>query len=260
MARQLITADRTAVSSKSCIHCNSSFERNPQYSASQWERARFCSIRCGAQHHALRNTERNAEIVVALRRGETHEKIAARYGVTGPSVCRIAKAYGIRRPSRRGILLTPERLREVLSYDKVAGDFTRLATGERLGRVGLCRGYVHIRVDGRSYKAHRLAWFHVYGRWPDGDIDHINGDRGDNRIANLREATRSQNNANKAASPKNRSGFKGVNYAPHVKLWRARIGVDGRSIHLGHFKTREEANAAYAVAAREHFGEFGRGA
>ena len=92
--------------------------------------------------------------------------------------------------------------------------------------------------------AHRLAWFYVYGAWPNGDLDHINGDKLDNRIANLREATRKQNMQNVRQHKHNTSGVKGVAWHSQRNKWRAYIFVDYRQIHLGLFDTKEAAAAA----------------
>jgi hypothetical protein len=95
------------------------------------------------------------------------------------------------------------------------------------------------------------------GRWPYGELDHINGEKADNRFANLREATHSQNCHNIRRRPKtNTTGFKGVTYFARCRTFRAKIHVDGRYLSLGYFATAEEAHAAYCAAATEHFGEF----
>ena len=95
-------------------------------------------------------------------------------------------------------MLTQERLKELLEYDPETGFFTRLigrsGPRARSGDVAGCdngQGYIRIYVDGRPYKGHRLAWFYVHGAWPR-EIDHINGDKSDNKLANLRPATRSR--------------------------------------------------------------------
>lgn len=147
--------------------------------------------------------------------------------------------------------LTVARLREYLHYDSDAGTFTRHADGKvlpgsRAGRGGrrqLC-------IDGRMYYVHRLAWLYVYGRWPDRMIDHVNGDVDDNRLVNLREATSSENAQNKRLTSQNKSGFCGVAFDDRKgsKNWRARIMLDGRSVSLGYFYTREEAAQAYRAA------------
>jgi hypothetical protein len=160
-------------------------------------------------------------------------------------------------------VITAERLRELLAYDPTSGGFAwRVDRGglAKAGQIAGSRngiGYVNIRVDGRDYSAHRLAWLHVTGAWPAGQIDHINGVRDDNRIANLREATNAQNQWNRAHQG-SVSGFKGVKWCKIQRKWRAELRKDGRKIHLGRFATVEEAHAAYCAAADEHFGEFAR--
>lgn len=99
-------------------------------------------------------------------------------------------------------------------------------------------------------RAHRVAWAIVHGQWPATDIDHINGDRADNRLANLRPATRSQNCANSNAA-RGVSGLRGVTYHRQCKKWAAQTQAGGRTKrHLGLFDTREEAFAAYVMAVR----------
>lgn len=163
---------------------------------------------------------------------------------------------------------TLDRLRELLDYDLDTGIFRwRLRRGPATaGAVAgaLMRrpsGAAHrvIRIDGRLYYAHRLAWMHTYGVWPTEDIDHINSDGTDNRLGNLRLASRSENSTNKGVQRNNRSGRKGVSWHARAGRWQACIGVNGRTICLGLFNSVEEAHAAYMRAATEHFGEFARG-
>lgn len=151
-------------------------------------------------------------------------------------------------------------IRSYLSYDPDSGDFvwlkptsnmSRYRAGDRAGCVGP-DGYCSIRYFGKRYQAHRLAWFIVHGLWPD-LIDHINGEKADNRIANLRLATKSQNAGNMRA----RSSLgKGVRRAG--AKFMASVKCDGKNYYLGVYETPEEAHEAYCVAAREVFGEFAR--
>jgi hypothetical protein len=155
--------------------------------------------------------------------------------------------------------LTHERLLELLAYDPVTGIFTRLTKSGRWQAGDVCgwkngNGYIRIELEGGRYFAHRLAWFYCFRRWPEHYLDHKNGDRADNRIANLREANQSQNMGN--ADHKN--GRKGTTYRPATGRWIAQIGCNRRHVYLGSFKTREEAHRAYAVAAEKLFGEFAR--
>ena len=147
--------------------------------------------------------------------------------------------------------LTHSRLLEALDYNPETGIFTR-SRGKRMVGSDHTNGYLQIRVDYNRYLAHRLAWFYVYGDWPVMDIDHVNRNRKDNRIANLRLATRKQNNANRPGVAK--SGFKGVVQTKYG--FRAAISIDNSFKSLGTHKTAEEAHAAYCRAAQELFGEY----
>ena len=137
---------------------------------------------------------------------------------------------------------TPAMLRELLDYSPDTGIFVwRVSIGAaRAGTVAgtSCRGYCRIMVFGKRYSAHRLAWLFVHGEWPKLQIDHINGKRSDNRIANLREATNAENGQNQLGRGVSRSG----------KRWEARIRLGGPQIRLGSFDTQEEAHAAYLAA------------
>lgn len=117
-------------------------------------------------------------------------------------------------------------------------------------------GYLRICVGGRAYYAHRVAWMLVTGEWPDGPIDHANGDRADNRWSNLRMASPAQNNANARLSRRNTLGAKGV--ARVGCKFKAQIAVGGKRLYLGLHPTLESASAAYQLAASEHYGEFAR--
>lgn len=155
-------------------------------------------------------------------------------------------------------MITAQELRERLDYDPVSGVFrwktsasNRIRVGSTAGCINTI-GYCQIYIGSKPYLAHRLAWLHVFGAWPDGVIDHINGNRSDNRICNLREATRAQNNANARVRSDNTSGLKGV--SPLHGRWAAQAG----GVYLGLFDTPEEAHAAYVAAAKERFGNFAR--
>lgn len=160
--------------------------------------------------------------------------------------------------------LTQKRLKRWLDYDPDTGVFIRkqLSDGRvPWGKTGYDkgRGYTHLRVEGVPYSAHRLAWLWVYGRLPDKQLDHTNGVKSDNRIANLRLATNHQNGANHKRSKKNTSGFIGVHYHPQlVNRWVARIRVNRRTIALGYHATPQMAGRAYDRAAKKYFGEFAR--
>lgn len=155
--------------------------------------------------------------------------------------------------------LTAARLRELLSYDPSTGEFRFKATrpGHPAGAVAGWNaetGYHKHEIGDRAYFGHRLAWLHVYGHWPLGDIDHINGNRMDNRIANLREATPATNNQNlRKARVTNSTGLLGVDERKHrkTKRFRAKICVEQKLIHIGYFETAQEAHDAYLAKKRE---------
>lgn len=162
-------------------------------------------------------------------------------------------------------MLTADEVRRELRYDPETGQFWRLTGGIRwqgkLAGTVHVRGRNYVRVNNKKYLAHRLAWLYVHGKWPNGYLDHKNGDPLDNRIENLRECTPKTNCYNRRRFVTNRSGFKGVVYkGPRLKLrpWVANININGKQTYLGVFATAEEAHAAYCAAAREHFGEFAR--
>lgn len=163
-----------------------------------------------------------------------------------------------------GLTLDAATLRKLLDYDQDTGEFTWRVSRGRMAKVGAkagCvkrNGYIQIRIGGRDFFAHRLAWLHAKGIWPPHDTDHINGERNDNRIANLRLATRSQNQANRGAQANNTSGAKGVCWHKGIHKWVAHVRVGGEKKHLGTFVRRDEAEAAYQVAAILHFGPFAR--
>ena len=115
-----------------------------------------------------------------------------------------------------------------------------------------CRGYRRGRVLGDSYLAHRIAWAVYHGWWPEYEVDHINRNRSDNRIKNLREATRTENTRNKTIQLNNKSGFCGVRFHKKDKKWTASIGVHRKLIHLGNFTDIEDAIVARKSAEIEH--------
>jgi citrate synthase len=127
------------------------------------------------------------------------------------------------------------------------------------------RGYLRacLTYEGREIEilAQRAAWVLMTGEYPADQVDHKNTNTADNRWCNLREATQSQNNRNRSASPSATSGLKGaVPCSVQPGKWRSSIWVDGKSVHLGRFASAEAAHAAYAAAARKHYGEFARAA
>jgi hypothetical protein len=165
---------------------------------------------------------------------------------------------------RRVPNLAHKRLKELLFYDPETGLFTRLVRTSNNIKIGdvagtkLNTGYISISIDGQYCLAHRLAWFYINGAWPKDQIDHINLDRADNRIANLREASNGQNMANGSKRADNKSGAKGVCWCPKRKKWRASLQLNSKHVYLGRYSTLEEAAAAYRKAATEYRGEYAR--
>lgn len=163
--------------------------------------------------------------------------------------------------------LTARRLRQLLDYDQETGEFVRKVAvsnntkaGDIAGSQDPSDGYVRIRVDLVSYKAHRLAWLWMTGEWPVGDLDHRDLNRANYAWSNLREATESQNVANSPKRRDNKSGWKGVHWSKQCGRWRADIGVKGKREYLGLYDCPAAAHFAYLSAAAKAFGEFARAA
>ena len=161
-------------------------------------------------------------------------------------------------------MITQSRLKEVLSYDKDTGIFIwikptsrRVTKNSKAGVINASK-YVAISIDKKRYAAHRLAWLYVYGKFPDNNIDHIDGNPSNNSIVNLREATQQQNLYNTKKPVTNTSGYKGVHFHKGTKKWRAVVSVNNYPKHLGLFKTLEEAHIAYETWCIQHRGEFTR--
>lgn len=154
-------------------------------------------------------------------------------------------------------LLTIERARELLAYDPQTGILTwRIAIGSAVKGAAAGRknrdGYLQIGLARRTYSVHRLAWFLAYGSWPSALIDHKNGVRSDNRLDNLRLATKSLNGQNKRVAMRHgKSGFLGVTWHKGVSRWQAQIALNGVSHYLGLFDSAEAAHAAYLTKKRE---------
>ena len=160
-------------------------------------------------------------------------------------------------------MLTAERLREVLHYDPETGEWRWLISTNRKIRIGskagsIGNGYEVIVFNRKLYKSHRLAWLYMTGEWPRCHIDHADMDRSNNKWSNLRQATITQNNANRHAQKNNRAGLKGVYYHKANRKYCAQTNVGGVQRYLGIFITKEEAHNAYVNAARVEFGDYFR--
>lgn len=134
-----------------------------------------------------------------------------------------------------------------VSYDPDTGVFISTITGRHIGSKDR-HGYLRFCFNGRSVGAHRLAWRIVHGRDPDGEIDHLNGDPSDNRIANLRVADRSGQMQNAKTPSTNTSGYRGVSWCAYKKKWRAQLWKDQKNYKLGWFDSPIEAHQAYLKA------------
>jgi hypothetical protein len=154
--------------------------------------------------------------------------------------------------------LSRDRLVAALRYDPETGAFLRLS-GEVAGTL-TSNGYREVHVDGRRYYEHRLAWLYIYGRLPQTTIDHINGDRSDNRLSNLREANLFEQARNTKVPKTNTSGIKGVSWDHARKKWYAYINYEGRMISLGRHDALEDAARARSRAEARLFGDFARAA
>jgi len=154
-------------------------------------------------------------------------------------------------------MTTQERLKELYEYNPETGEFVS-KLGQKQWAAGRSVGskkskYVMVYVDGKKYRAHRLAWLYMTGNWPTDQIDHMNGNKHDNRFTNLRNATAAQNSQNIwSVRADNASGFKGVAWRERNKKWHATIRLGGRAKHLGYFETASAAHAAYVSAKQQH--------
>lgn len=151
--------------------------------------------------------------------------------------------------------LTVRRVRELLEYDPRSGRMTnRINRGRvKAGAVAgsIANGYRQIGIDGETHYAHRLAWLISTGEWPAGEIDHRDGNRSNNALSNLREASKSSNMQNlRGPRVDSGSGLLGVSLCKQTGRWRATIRVNGRQKSLGRFSSKDEAGAAYLEAKR----------
>ena len=179
--------------------------------------------------------------------------------------------------------ITPEEVRKLLRYDPETGQLfwrprepsmfspTAKRTAEHVCANWNARyanklaftarsvaGYKTGSIFNRNYYAHRVAWAIIHGSWPECEIDHINGDPSDNRLSNIRSASRAQNERNKGFRKNNTSGFQGVSLHSQMNKWVASITVDRVQKYLGVFDTAAEAHEAYRSAAKQFHQEYVR--
>ncbi len=158
-----------------------------------------------------------------------------------------------------------ETLKEYINYDKDSGILTWKKIYKHRKRFGSAvnvypdkAGYLVFVFNNKNYKTHRVAWFLYYGKWPN-QIDHINGNKKDNRVINLRNVTHTVNNFNKKLRSNNTSKKTGINWCCRYKKWRARINVKGVTYFLGYFNLKKEAVRVRLDAEIKYYGEYCRG-
>ena len=156
-------------------------------------------------------------------------------------------------------MISQAKLKDLISYNPDTGILTwikptnsRIKIGQEAGKVDN-QDYRRVRIEGKDYRSHRLAWLYMTGSFPKGQLDHINGVRDDNRFVNLREVSHTDNHRNKKLYSNNEtSGYTGVSYCIHKASYRAQIKVLGRTVHLGYFDDMDKAVEARKLAEIEH--------
>ena len=152
-------------------------------------------------------------------------------------------------------MMTHERLLELVFYDPKTGLFYKRPNYDK--SVGYkVNGYLQIKLDGKSYYSHRIAWFYINKVMPDKNIDHIDCNKSNNIYSNLRIADKSQNGQNRGMPFNNTSGYKGVVWHKQHKRWMAQIMDKGKYKYLGYYKTEKEAYEAYCAAAKSMHNTF----
>lgn len=172
-------------------------------------------------------------------------------------------------------MITGDIVRSLLDYDPVSGvlvwksregsdrgthSWNAKHAGKRAGGSRGVYGYRGVKILGKVYMEHRVIWLFVNDEWPKIDIDHINGDSEDNRLENLRVATRTQNIQNQKCRMDNLAGLKGIQWRSDMKKYHVRITVNGIRRTVGWYVDPNEAHAAYCREAGVSFGEFARAA
>jgi hypothetical protein len=161
-------------------------------------------------------------------------------------------------PRGGAVAVSESQMLDVLRYDAASGLFYQAKSrrGVRAGDVAGCTRsdrYVIVRVLGKTHYAHRLAWFFTHGRWPSADVDHIDGDPSNNRIANLRDVSRAVNLQNQRRPHRSNksSGQLGVSFDKQTGRWSAKVSVGNRTVNLGRHDSPDAAHAAYLIAKRD---------
>lgn len=159
-------------------------------------------------------------------------------------------------------MITQEELKLNLTYDPERGSFThnRTVNQVKIGSIAGTKdtkGYIQIRINGKKYLAHRLAWLYMTGEFPKLIIDHINGVKDFNIFSNLREATCQQNSINSKVKSNSLSGIKGISLTKNG-TYRITMRIDRKQIYIGTFKDLEFAQLVYGEAQSKYHGEFAR--
>lgn len=143
--------------------------------------------------------------------------------------------------------LAQDLVRELFDYNEATGELIwkvstaiRIKIGDVAGSLNKISGYYQVMINNKNYRLHRIIWLWQYGYTPT-TLDHIDRDRTNNKIENLREVTVSENNQNKSLSSNNTSGYKGVNWDKREGKWRAKIQLNNKMKHLGYFDNLQDA-------------------
>lgn len=155
--------------------------------------------------------------------------------------------------------LLQKDLKSIFEYDPLTGILrwkngrSNMVKGSIAGCVS-CAGYKSITIDSKTYRLHRVIWIFMFGHIPEGFyIDHINGNKIDNRLENLRLVTNSQNQQNRPAPKNSSSGYRGVTWHKQAGKWMARICCNNQRKTIGFFDTSEAAYEAYKEEAKKNF-------
>lgn len=157
-----------------------------------------------------------------------------------------------------------EEIKKILNYDLITGEFTwaikrkGCKKGNTAGALNKTIGYRYLCINYKKYLAHRVAWAYVHGEFPKNEIDHIDGNKQNNAISNLREATRVENTWNTKISKRNTSGFKNVSLHKKTGLWRATLNCKNANVINKYFKTKEDAVIFLQKEREKHHGNFSR--
>lgn len=151
--------------------------------------------------------------------------------------------------------ITQSKLHSILDYDPDTGIFTwKIAKGKsKIGKIAgntNSRGYIRIMINSKQYLAHRLAWLYVNGEMPN-QIDHINRNKSDNYISNLRNVSNIENHMNKGIFSNNKVSMSGIEFNKNAKKWRVRIQKEGKRFLIGYFNDLQEAKEARMKAQKE---------